>query len=330
MRKDAGGDHPDEPMAYGDYPAVFQSADAQSLAGQRAYIRFAGLELSLVILGSALGVVAALLSATWQAAAVIATISFIGALITRVTIRLRGDDHAWFDGRAVAESVKTQTWRFMMRAAPFANDDDASSAFTSELTDILHARPGVLSEFAPGASAGGQITPRMRTQRTRSLADRLRFYGQHRLAEQADWYRGTGLRHRKIAQRWSACALLAEAAAIVVAVLMIVFKPLADIGLLGLFAAFAAAFSAWAQLGRHAELSKAYGLAYQELLTFLSLVDEVTTEPQLEQLVDAGEGAISREHTMWVARRADPLGRLGPRPSAISRQEGRSRHRQPS
>jgi hypothetical protein len=316
-------------MAYDDYPPVFQSADGRSLAGQRAYIRFAGLELSLVILGSALGVVAALLSATWQAAAVIATISFIGALITRVTIRLRGDDHAWFDGRAVAESVKTQTWRFMMRAAPFA-DDDASTAFTSELTDIVHARPGVLSDFSPGASAAGQITPRMRSQRTRSLAERLRFYAQNRLTEQADWYRGTGLRHRKIAQRWSACALLAEAAAIVIAVLMIVFKPLADIGLLGLFAAFAAAFSAWAQLGRHAELSKAYGLAYQELLTFLSLVDEVTTEAQLEQLVDAGEGAISREHTMWVARRADPLGRLGPRPSAIARQEGRSRHRQPS
>jgi hypothetical protein len=67
-------------------------------------------------------------------------------------------------------------------------------------------------------------------------------------------------------------------------------------------------------VGRHAELGRAYGLAYQELLTFLSLTGEVHSESELHDLVDSGETAISREHTMWVARRTEALGRLGQPP----------------
>ena len=75
---------------------------------------------------------------------------------------------------------------------------------------------------------------------------------------------------------------------------------------MGLFASVATAATAWTQLGRHDELSKSYALAYQELLMIRTLGEKVSTEEGLDRLVTDGENAISREHTMWMAKRATP------------------------
>ena len=58
-------------------------------------------------------------------------------------------------------------------------------------------------------------------------------------------------------------------------------------------------------------MHKSYALAYQELITIRGLADRVVTEADLDRLVTTGEAAISREHTMWMAK----LGRITP-PSA--------------
>ncbi len=84
------------------------------------------------------------------------------------------------------------------------------------------------------------------------------------------------------------------------------FPPL-DRTLSTFLVAVAAAFTAWAQIGRHDELRTSYALACQELLTIKSLAANVTTQEDLNNIVFDGEGAISREHTMWIAKRGEPL-----------------------
>jgi hypothetical protein len=79
--------------------------------------------------------------------------------------------------------------------------------------------------------------------------------------------------------------------------------PFAGLSLVGPLLALAAAFTAWTQLGRNDELSKSYALANQELLNIKALANTVETEQELAKVVRDGEGAISREHTMWIAKR---------------------------
>lgn len=76
------------------------------------------------------------------------------------------------------------------------------------------------------------------------------------------------------------------------------------INLVGVVASLAAAFEAWTQVGRHAELSHSYALACHELISIGDLMEEAETEQAFVNAVKSSEGAISREHTMWVAKRA--------------------------
>lgn len=84
------------------------------------------------------------------------------------------------------------------------------------------------------------------------------------------------------------------------------------INVVGVFAAVAAAATAWSQLGRHDELTKSYGLAARELATIEDLARRAAAETDLQDAVRNGEGAISREHTLWIAKRGDTLDRAVP------------------
>lgn len=112
--------------------------------------------------------------------------------------------------------------------------------------------------------------------------------------------------NRVLAEAFFWTSLAAQLVALVFAIGRVA-SPGAELSLVGPLVAFAAAITAWTQLGRHDELSKSYALANQELLTIKSLADSLKAEEGLVDLVRDGEGAISREHTMWVAKRSEPL-----------------------
>lgn len=293
-------------MQITDYPALFQGSDAASLTGQRWYKRLTTIELSFVVFGALIASALSFSPDRERAVALAAAIAFGGALLVRIVTRIRGDDHVWFDGRAVAETVKSQTWTYMMRVPPFDDDANADRTFIDRLTAAARARPGI-AQVPASVEHPSQITPTMRERRRRPLDARLRAYMTDRLEASIRWYGRSAARHGRKARIWSLAALLAEAAAVVAALVAVFSESVGQLGLLGFFGAIAAAFTAWNQLGRHAEVARAYGLAHQELLNIAALGEGVATEPGLAALVQDGEAAISREHSMWVARRADPL-----------------------
>lgn len=71
----------------------------------------------------------------------------------------------------------------------------------------------------------------------------------------------------------------------------------------GVLAAVTAGFWAWLQVRQHQALSSSYGLARHELGLIEAKFHHIQGDSQLPQLVVDGENAISREHTMWVAKR---------------------------
>lgn len=111
-------------------------------------------------------------------------------------------------------------------------------------------------------------------------------------------------------RRWFWVSLLSQVLAASFAFVGVLWPGDALANVIGPCAAVAAAATAWGQLGRHDELSKSYALAYQELISIQTLAETVTTEEDLDRVVADGEGAISREHTMWMAKRLDSAGQL--------------------
>ena len=100
------------------YPALFQVADASSVSGQRVYRRLVQIELSFVLAGAAFGGLGAFLPEWASLLASLASACLISSIALKLINRQSGGDQRWFDGRAVAETLKTQAWRFMMRLAP--------------------------------------------------------------------------------------------------------------------------------------------------------------------------------------------------------------------
>lgn len=290
-----------------DYPALYQAADQTSIAGQRQYLRLVKADLAFVVAAATLGGVGALVSQDRQPIfAAIAAIVLAGSMIAKLVNRQRRDDRDWFDGRAVAETAKTATWRYMMRIEPFDQDATCDREFARELSAVRAARPGLAQDLRRLAADATQITDRMREVRRLRLPERRDFYVDRRLGDQAEWYRGKAQLNRVLGERWFLGALAAQVAALAVAIVRIAV-PTAGLNLVGLFAVLAAAATAWAQLGRHDELAKSYALAYQELLTIKDLARTAATQAELADAVRDGEGASSREHTMWIAKRGDPL-----------------------
>jgi hypothetical protein len=291
-----------------DYPALYRAADDASQGGQKTYKRLVKADLSMVVLASALGTVWVLFPARYGTVfAVVTAVVLLAILLAKLIGRQRRDDEDWFDGRAVAESVKTLTWRYIMRVEPFDEDATCDQEFARELDAIREARADL--QLRVDASLGGsadQITERMREVRGLTTQQRRDLYARERLGEQAEWYGGKSRDNRILAEVFFWASLAAQFVALVLAIVRVAF-PETQLSLVGPLLALAAAVTAWTQLGRHDELSKSYALANQELLTIKSLVDTVDTEKELAGLVRDGEGAISREHTMWVAKRSDPL-----------------------
>jgi hypothetical protein len=294
-----------------DYPALNRAASDASRDGQNTYKRLVQAGLALVVAGALLGALAFLVPKDYAAYfAAVAAIVLLGSVVAKFVAKQRTDDKEWFDGRAVAESVKTLTWRYMMRLEPFEDDTTCDQKFIEELDAIREARSGLQFRVGALGEEAEQITPRMREVRQMSVEKRRDLYVKERLDDQAKWYVGKSEDNRRLANRLFWAALVAQFIALALAVWRVAV-PFAGLSLVGPLLALAAAFTAWTQLGRNDELRQSYALANQELLSIKALAAKVKTEQELSKVVRDGEGAISREHTMWIAKRGKPLSQQG-------------------
>jgi hypothetical protein len=288
-----------------DYPALYQSASAASRHGQRWYRRLVvanlGLLVTVAILSGAGFLVQDSSDSIKDAFTALLVLVLLGAMAANFANWYRGDDKNWFDGRAVAESVKTASWRYMMRTEPFEDDASCNHQFARRLTAILDERKDLRQELGALSVDPHQITDRMRAVRRLSLRKRRDFYVRARLDDQIAWYREQARLNGRLADRWFWASFGAELVGLVI-VLSMFIRWSAVLDLVGVAAALAVAFTAWTQLGRHAELNKTYGVAWQELLWIKDLAGAVNTQLELQDLVRAGEEAVSREHTMWIAK----------------------------
>lgn len=293
-------------MTTADYPALHSSSSKASAGAQRKHLFLIRAQLFLLILASAGGSIAAVVGPSRSRQVSILTAIFLALSILLMWIlRVQRYEKIWFDCRAVAESVKTATWRYMMHAPPYDSDDvgaNLDTRFIKELIEIREARPGIDSHLAGFSSGGTEISGYMRKTRVLPLNDRRKIYLRERLQDQKRWYEDKTRTNRTFAAVWFWTISAIQAIALILAIINAATGSW-SINVVSIIMTLAASFVAWTQVKRHDELIQPYGLATQELSALESLQSHVSEPKKFQEFVTQVEEAISREHTMWCARR---------------------------
>jgi hypothetical protein len=285
-----------------DLPGLYQSADAASLRAQSWY--FGSLAVYLVLL-----VCAALVSFLWPTntqGALASAVLFLVTLGILIGLKVKKPDDIWYNGRAVAESVKTRSWRWMMQAEPYqdiGNPEITSKLFIRDLKSILSQNRSLSHELTSSAGVLDPISQKMKAIRSLSLEERLEFYQEQRVRNQADWYAKKSIFNKKRAFQWF-CASIALHAIAILTLLYRILEPGASAPV-EIIATAAGAVLTWLQAKKHSELNSSYGLTAHEIVLIKGEALSVRSEKELSEFVLNSESAFSREHTQWTARKSD-------------------------
>lgn len=300
-----------------DLPELHRIASDASRSGQNETALLTCAQLACAVGSAVVGSAGA--GRSWQHAAdLAAAVLFTGSLLVTVLLGFGRGQRSWYEGRAAAESVKSLSWKYVARAVPFDDERPAGSRqgqptgqspdssvdalFVARLREIFAALGGVGAAVASaGPASGGYISDRMREIRGAPLGVRREVYLSGRIGGQIDWYRRKAVAARRAGRFWTAFAVLSAALGIAAA-----FWRAAggDIDLLGPAAALIASASAWTQLRQYQPTSAAYSVTVIELELVRTEAPDAADEAAWAEFVDHAESAMSREHTLWLARRS--------------------------
>lgn len=281
------------------FPALYNSANDASAAAQRAFWWTIKTEYFLLFC-------VATLSATRDVsglnplAITLLLVLLAGLFVFKFYKKL---EQEWYRCRALAESVKTSTWRFAMRAHPFQDAqsiEQPKAEFRNLLRDILKANHHLAENLQDAHEE--QFTESMLTVRQLPLPERRAYYLANRIDNQRLWYSRKSKANKRALRAW--------------VIVTIGFYLLAALSLnanqLGLnWASYAfdplivlvTSAIGWMQMKRHSELMASYNLTAHEIGINRSNSEGIKTEEEFSNFVNEAELAFSREHTQWVARR---------------------------
>ncbi len=288
-----------------DLPALYRASDLASLNAQRDYLRLARLDLVLIVFGALLASLSVDDSSGRSALALVGAVSLGMSLLVTVLIRTLRREHVWYTGRAVAESVKTLAWRYMTKSEPYSGaltDEDADGKLATDLGDMLKQCQDIASELGGDLGWQPQITESMRVLRRGGTSDRCAAYVENRIDDQRRWYGSKAKSNQKSRDTWLYLMMMAQGLSVVFAI-VIVRWPDTGLTLPGFFGALATSIWGWLQLKQHHELSQSYAVAAHELGLISERARHVDSDDDLSAFVADSENAISREHTLWLARR---------------------------
>lgn len=286
-----------------DYPALYDSANNASLTSQKYYLLGMKWYIGLSIAGAFLSIY--IKESTF--AGLLAAIMFFAILFLTIFQAVKRYDRTWYNGRAVAESVKTRTWRFITRAEPYFDNENVNNVkeeFCNDLKDILDQNRELGSFLSHESVTKDTITQSMLEIRKLSLTDRLNYYISNRINEQRNWYYTKASYNKEKAKNWF-IGLIVTNSIIILLLLVEVGYDIYNLPTPALIVVGSSIVS-WTQIKKYQDLATSYGLTAHEIGIIKDQSFKVQGEKELSDFVKDAENAFSREHTQWVARKDKP------------------------
>lgn len=296
---------PSLPVAETDFPALFLAADSASRLAQKRHLAFTGVILGALVVSAALGAIAGVFP---SAARGLALASTAGAALSFMLTAMRKalkPEKLWYGGRAVAESTKSLAWRYMAAAEPYPLSlppAEADSKFVSDLKAMVKDQAQAALGFGSDFSDRPQITPRMREVRSAPLDQRRQIYVVARIADQRRWYGAKARKSQRVAN-WYFVLIQVSQALTLAATVLLLSSSGSKWNLGGVFSALASALIAWLQVRQHEELAQSYAVTALDLGFIEEQAASVKDDKGLATFVADAENTVSREHSLWIARR---------------------------
>lgn len=286
-----------------DFPGLYQSADQSSVEEQKKY--FIGIATYLILL-----ITAAILSyfdnmLNEPLLKIFSAVLFLATLSIMIWLRVSKPDDIWYNGRAVAESVKTRTWRWMMKADPYQTDDEnlVRKHFINDLKTILAQNESLIGKLGSQVSIEEPISNTMIQIRDLSREERFNFYRTNRITNQAIWYTKKAKFNKRRGAVWFWITVSLHSCAIIL-LLCNIQHPTLKLPI-EVIAVGASSVLTWLQAKKHNELSSSYSLTAHEIILIRAETVSIDNDSDFSDFIINCENAFSREHTQWYARKIE-------------------------
>lgn len=291
-------------MRDSDFPSYFQAADAVSISSQKTYLQLNRWNLILIVVATTFGSLCVITPKNQSVICIFVGLALIGSVILTIIIRVKKFEDIWYDGRALAESCKTLSWRFMCKSELFEDSvhNNVEQVFIGRVKELFGKFDSLYKELNAETLSKPIISERMKKIRSLSLSERKAYYIKHRIDEQISWYARKAEYNKRKYSLLSNLIIVTLVLAVVF-VVMLLLHPNLSSSVIGLLTTVATSLFSWLQIKQHQELKRAYTVTVEELNVIRSLVKEEMTEKEFSQFVLDSENAMSREHTLWLAQR---------------------------
>jgi hypothetical protein len=176
-----------------DLPGIYYSASEASQAAQKMFLLLIKINIGLLLIMavlSAININSIQKENQYLIPLISAILMLLSIFITYAT-ETGKFEKKWYDGRAIAESLKSLSWKFMMKAEPFYDltKEEAESKFISDFREIQYAIKPSGELFGDNIHANEhQLTDKMLEIFASDLDSRKGTYENYRIGNQKKWY----------------------------------------------------------------------------------------------------------------------------------------------
>ncbi len=288
-------------LEHQDFPSLFKTADRHSIESQQKYLNWIKIELGLMVFASFISIFSITNPTYGSTVATVSAAAFALGIIITYFIKKANLEDDWYVSRALAESAKSLTWRFVTRGIPFKSSDDVQvyEQFNASIDGIFKENKDFL-QVVFADDDGLQITEKMKALRNLSFEERKELYMEDRVRNQFEWYKRKTAYNEKMATQIFRIVIALQAIAFIYSIYLISNPE--SLNIVSFIATFAVAFLSWMQVKRHQELSKSYAVTANEIKSIINRASFINEEDFAGFITDS-ENAFSREHTLWMAKR---------------------------
>jgi hypothetical protein len=292
-------------MQLNDYPALFREYDKLAIESQQKHTLLVRVKVLFIVLAGIVPSIAWYQNDTLRLlGSILLAIFLILSISITAIIKETKNDEVWFESRAVAEKIKTESWLFMVRAEPYTNllsEDQAEKKLMQKLREILHNSHLIGSKLSLTIEEPFQITDRMRKIRVLDQQELLDFYSKYRLADQALWYANKAKFNRQKESSWFVLTWILEIAAVVLAIAMFMVSE-TYVNPVEIITTVSVGVLSWTNSKSYKEAAQSYGLIAEELFLIKEDFATVKKIEDANRMIGEVEELINQEHRIWLGR----------------------------